>query len=394
MPDASAPLAGIRIIDLTSNMSGPLATMVLADQGADVIKVEPPNGDAIRSVGTGHGGMSAYFANNNRGKRSIAVDLSTEPGRDVVRRLAADADVFAQNFRPGVIDRLGLDAGSLMAANPRLVYASISGFGTEGPLAGAPAYDHVVQALSGYAAIQSAGTSEPSMVRHGVVDKATAYTLAQAVTAALFQRERTGRGTQIDVSMLDVAIAFLWPDGMMDHTVDEPSNVLPPTSRSFRVTPTADGQVVLVTLTAAQWSALTGALLDGGEASDMTDTSARMKGGAEVMRRVRTAVENMPTDEVVARLRAADVPVAPVRQLDEVADDPQVVACGTVRAFEHDVLGKVHQPRPAPFFNGAPIDPTPTAPQLGQHTDEVLRDAGWSDADIADLRATGVVHGS
>ena len=394
MPDAPAPLAGIRIIDLTSNMSGPLATMVLADQGADVIKVEPPNGDAIRSVGTGHGGMSAYFANNNRGKRSIAVDLSTETGRDVVRRLAADADVFAQNFRPGVIDRLGLDAGSLMAANPRLVYASISGFGTEGPLAGAPAYDHVVQALSGYAAIQSAGTSEPSMVRHGVVDKAPAYTLAQAVTAALLQRERTGRGTQIDVSMLDVAIAFLWPDGMMDHTVDEPSNVLPPTSRSFRVTPTADGQVVLVTLTAAQWAGLTGALLDDGEAGAMTDTSARMKGGAEVMRRVRTAVENMPTDEVVARLRAADVPVAPVRQLDEVADDPQVVACGTVRAFEHDVLGKVHQPRPAPFFDGAPIDPTPTAPQLGQHTDDVLRDAGWSDADIADLRAKGVVHGS
>jgi crotonobetainyl-CoA:carnitine CoA-transferase CaiB-like acyl-CoA transferase len=209
MPDASAPLAGIRIIDLTTNMSGPLATMVLADQGAAIVKVEAPAGDAIRSVGTGHAGMSAYFANNNRGKRSIAVDLSTDAGRHVVRRLAADADVFAQNFRPGVIERLGLDAKSLMAANPRLVYASISGFGTTGPLADAPAYDHVVQALSGYAAIQSAGTSEPSMVRHGVIDKATAYTLAQAVTAALLQRERTGRGTRIDVSMLDVAIAFL-----------------------------------------------------------------------------------------------------------------------------------------------------------------------------------------
>jgi crotonobetainyl-CoA:carnitine CoA-transferase CaiB-like acyl-CoA transferase len=230
------------------------------------------------------------------------------------------------------------------------------------------------------------------MVRHGVVDKATAYTLAQAVTAALLQRERTGRGTRIDVSMLDVAIAFLWPDGMMDHTVDEPSNVLPPTSRSFRVTPTADGQVVLVTLTAAQWSALTGALLDDGEAGAMTDTSARMKGGAEVMRRVRTAVENMPTDEVVARLRAADVPVAPVRQLDEVAHDPQVVACGTVRAFEHSVLGKVHQPRPAPLFDGAAIGPTPTAPELGQHTDEVLRDGGWSDAEIAQLRSDAVVQ--
>src|SRR4051794_25638736 len=176
MPDTSSPLAGVRIIDLTSNMSGPLATMVLADQGADVVKIEPPSGDAIRTVGSGHEGMSAYFANNNRGKRSIAIDLSTETGRDIVRRLVAGADVFAQNFRPGVIERLGLDAASLMASNPRLVYASISGFGTDGPLADAPAYDHVVQALSGFAAIQSAGTSEPSMVRHGVIDKATAYT--------------------------------------------------------------------------------------------------------------------------------------------------------------------------------------------------------------------------
>lgn len=392
MPDSSAPLAGVRIIDLTSNMSGPMATMVLADQGADVVKVEPPAGDAIRTVGTGHAGMSAYFANNNRGKRSIVVDLSTDVGRDIVRRLAADADVFVQNFRPGVIERLGLDAESLMAANRRLVYASISGFGTAGPLADAPAYDHVVQALSGFAAIQSTGASEPSMVRHGVIDKATAYTLAQAVTAALLQRERTGRATRLDVSMLDVAIAFLWPDGMMDHTVDEPSSVLPPTSRSFRVSPTADGQVVLVTLTAAQWAGLTGALLDDAETGAMADTAERMKGGAEVMRRVRVVIAGMPTDEVVARLRAADVPVAPVRQLDEVAHDPQVVASGIVRAFDHNVLGKVRQPRPAPLFDGAAIEPSPTAPRLGEHTDEVLREAGWSDTAIAVLRADGIVR--
>jgi crotonobetainyl-CoA:carnitine CoA-transferase CaiB-like acyl-CoA transferase len=394
MAGVTAPLAGIRIVDLTSNMSGPLATMVLADQGADVVKVEPLTGDAIRVVGSGHAGMSAYFANNNRGKRSIAINLTMEAGRDVVRRLVASADVFAQNFRPGVIERLGLGADELQSANPRLVYASISGFGTTGPLADAPAYDHVVQALSGFAAIQSAGTTEPSMVRHGVIDKATALTLAQAVTAALFDRERTGRGMRIDVSMLDVAIAFLWPDGMMDHTVDEPSSVLPPTSRSFRVSPTADGEVVLVTLTGAQWAGLTAALLDDGDANDdaMPDTAERMKGGAEVMRRVRTVISSMPTDEVVARLRAADVPVAPVRKLDEVAHDPQVEASGTVRAFEHAVLGPVHQPRPAPLFDGLAIDPAPIAPNLGEHTDDILREAGCSDADIKALRADGVVN--
>jgi crotonobetainyl-CoA:carnitine CoA-transferase CaiB-like acyl-CoA transferase len=391
MSGVTAPLAGIRVVDLTSNMSGPLATMVLADQGADVVKVEPPTGDAIRTVGTGHDGMSAYFANNNRGKRSIAINLSVEAGRDIVRRLVGGADVFAQNFRPGVIERLGLGADELQAADPRLIYASISGFGTSGPLADAPAYDHVVQALAGFAAIQSVGASEPSMVRHGVIDKATAYTFAQAVTAALFDRERTGRGRRIDVSMLDVAIAFLWPDGMMDHTVDEPSSVLPPTSRSFRVSPTLDGQVVLVTLTAAQWAGLTAALLgdDGDDA--MADTAERMKGGAEVMRRVRSVIASMPTDEVVARLRAADVAVAPVRQLDQVAHDPQVVASGTVRAFDHAVLGPVHQPRAAPLFDGAATDPTPNAPRLGEHTDEILREAGCSDSDIETLRADGVV---
>jgi crotonobetainyl-CoA:carnitine CoA-transferase CaiB-like acyl-CoA transferase len=390
MTDATKPLAGIRVIDLTTNMSGPMATMVLADQGADVVKVEALTGDPIRTVGSGEKGMSAYFANNNRAKRSIAVDLSTEQGRDLVRRLTATADVFAQNFRPGVVERLGLGSDVLLEANPRLVYASISGFGAVGPLANAPAYDHVVQALSGFVAIQTAGGGEPSMVRHGVIDKATALQLAQAVTAALFRRERTGEGSRVDVSMLDAAVAFLWPDGMMDHTVDDPAIVLPPTSRSFRVSPTADGQVVLVTLTAAQWSGLTDALLHD-EGGDMADTAERMKGGAEVMRKVRSAVAAMPTAEVVERLRAADVPVAPVLALDQVASNEQVVACGTVRAFEHAVLGPVHQPRPAPLFDGRAIDPVPAAPRLGEHADEVLLEAAWSQADIDALRSDGVI---
>src|SRR4051812_13300006 len=208
------PLAGFRIVDLTTNMSGPLATMVLADQGADVIKVEPLTGDVIRSVGTGVAGMSAYFANVNRAKRSIAIDLSQPQGRDVVLRLTGGADVFAQNFRPGVVERLGLAPADVMATNPALIYASISGFGDSGPLAAAPAYDHVVQALSGFAALQSEGVTEAAMVRHGVIDKATAYSTAQAITAALLARTRTGEGARIDVSMLDVALAFVWLGGM------------------------------------------------------------------------------------------------------------------------------------------------------------------------------------
>ena len=389
--DAAQPLSGFRVVDLTTNMSGPLATMVLADQGADVIKVEPLTGDVIRSVGTGVAGMSAYFANVNRAKRSIAVDLSRPEGRDIVLRLCAGADVFAQNFRPGVVERLGLGPDDVMVANPAIVYASISGFGDTGPLATAPAYDHVVQALSGFAALQSEGTSEASMVRHGVIDKATAYSTAQAITAALLARSRTGVGARIDVSMLDVALAFLWPDGMMNHTCLEPDEVLPPVHRSFKLTPTADGHVSLVTLTATQWQNLVDALADPDEAGDLPDTAARMAGGAAIMRAVRATVATMKTADVVRRLAEADVPCAPVLQLDELWQHEQTAAVGTIQELEHAVLGPIRQPRPAPRFDGREQPTAAWAPTLGQHTDEVLADAGWSSAAIAGLRDSGVI---
>lgn len=385
------PLNGFRVVDLTTNMSGPLATMVLADQGADVVKVEPLTGDIIRTVGTGVGGMSAYFANVNRAKRSIAIDLARPEGRDIVMRLCATADVFVQNFRPGVVERLRLGPDDVMPTNPGLVYASISGFGSDGPLGAAPAYDHVVQALAGFAALQSEGVEEAAMVRHGVIDKATAYNAAQAITAALLARTRTGMGVRIDVSMLDVALAFIWPDGMMNHTCLEPDEVLPPVHRSFKLTPTADGHVSLVTLTAAQWKGLVDALTDADDGPDLSDTSARMAGGAAIMRQVRAKVATMPTAEVVRRLSAADVPCAPVLALDELHEHPQTVAAGTINALEHAVLGPIRQPRPAPLFDGEPQATAPWAPTLGQHTDAVLGEGGWSVDEIDKLRADGVV---
>ena len=385
------PLEGFRVVDLTTNMSGPLATMVLADQGADVIKVEPLTGDVIRTVGTGVRGMSAYFANVNRAKRSIAVDLARPEGRALVLRLCKDADVFTQNFRPGVVERLGLGSDVVMITNPTIVYASISGFGDTGPLAKAPAYDHVVQALSGYAALQSEGMTEAAMVRHGVIDKATAYSTAQAITAALLARTRNGQGTRIDVSMLDVALAFIWPDGMMNHTCIEPDEVLPPVHRSFKLTPTADGHVSLVTLTAAQWKNLVDALADPDDSGDLSDTAARMAGGGAIMRAVRAKVATMTTAEVVRRLGDADVPCAPVLQLDELWQHEQIAAVGTIRELDHAVLGPIRQPRPAPRFDGEDQPTAPWAPTLGQHTDEVLEGAGLSPADIKELRESGVI---
>lgn len=390
-PTATQPLRDIRVVDLTTNMSGPLTTMVLADQGADVIKVEPPAGDLIRTIGTSRAGMSAYFANLNRAKRSIAVDLTADAGRDLVIRLSANADVFVQNFRTGVIDRLGLGSDVLCAANPRLVYATISGFGNTGPLATAPAYDHVVQALAGFAALQDDGTA-PGMVRQGVIDKATAYSAAQAITAALLARARTGRGTRIDISMLDVAVAFIWPDGMMDHTIADPDRRLPPVSRSFRLTPTADGHISLVTLTAAQWDNLVRAVLDDAdERPDLSETGSRMASGGQIMRQVRAKLATMSTTEAIDRLSRADVPCAPVVGLGDVAEHPQVVATGAAPAFEHQSLGSVRQARPAPLFDGEPSPLAPWAPAVGQHTDEVLAEAGYDPEEIAKLRADAVI---
>ncbi len=384
------PLEGTRVVDLTSNMSGPLATMVLADQGADVVKVEPLTGDLIRTVGTGRGGMSAYFANLNRGKRSIAVDLSTEAGAEVVRRLSSTADVFVQNFRPGVVERLGLDATALMAANERLIYGSISGFGLDGPLATQPAYDHVVQAMSGFAALQALADG-PDLVRQGAIDKASAYTLAQAITAALLQRVSTGRGVRIDVSMLDVALAFIWPDGMMNNTSLEDVKALPPVSRSFRTTPTADGHVVLVTLTAKQWDGLVDAILteDDDTGGDLSNTDARMAGGAAIMRSVRERLRELSTEEVVRRLRGADVPCAPVLALDELHLDTQIESSGILDVIDHPVMGAVRQPGPAPLVDGKRPTPGTPAPQVGAHTREVLIEHGFSESEVASLMAEG-----
>jgi crotonobetainyl-CoA:carnitine CoA-transferase CaiB-like acyl-CoA transferase len=384
--ESRGPLAGYRIVDLTMNMSGPLATMVLADQGADVIKVEPPGGEVIRRVGTGQGGTTTYFANLNRSKRSIVIDLQSDRGRGVLLELVKRADVFVQNFRLGVAERLGLGPEVLRGADERLIYVSITGFGPDGPLSAAPAYDHAVQALSGIAARQ-AGPKEgvPDLVRHGIVDKATAYTTAQAVTAALLVRERTGHGEIIDVSMLDVAVNFLWPDGMMNHTCLDDVPEVPAVAGSFRLTKTADGYVSVVTLTDKQWQGLVAA-------SGVTEDSragtveGRMKHGGDTMRKVKQHLAEMTTDEVVGRMTANEVPCAPVVALGQVREHPQVVASGVLEETVHPALGRIVQPRPAARLHEVEEAERRPAPAAGEHTDEILAEAGFSTEEIANLR--------
>ena len=209
----SGPLSGIRVLDLSRVLSGPLATTLLADQGAEVIKVEGFGGDVVRAMGGG--GLTAGFLAANRGKKSIAVDLHGEAGIDVIKRLAASVDVFVQNFRPGAAEGLGVGAETIQAINPRIVYCSISGFGEKGPYSHKRVYDPVIQSLSGLADLQAADANDrPRMVRTVIPDKTTGLTAAQAITAALLARERTGEGQHVKVAMLDVMVSYLWAEGL------------------------------------------------------------------------------------------------------------------------------------------------------------------------------------
>ncbi len=391
----AGPLEGIRIVDCTAMIAGPLATMVLADQGADVVKIEPPGqGDVMRSMGTHRGGMSALFASCNRGKRSIALDLKDEAARDLVVRLVADADVFAQNFRPGVIERLGLGEDALRAVRPDLVYVSISGFGESGPFADRPAYDHVIQGMSGMAAVQGdALTGAPAYVKNAICDKVTAWAAAQAVTAALLARERGAGGQHVRLSMLDAALSFLWPDGMTQHTIlEDDATVLPPISATYVMVETRDGHLSLAVVTDAQWHGLFRAV----DRPDMivdprfATGAARAANFAQLLAELGGGRVDLTTAEAIDRLAAEDVPCGPVLSVGEVHAHPQTVALGSLVESEHPQMGRLREPRPAPRFAATPASTRSPAPVLGQHTDEVLAGLGLSGARIADLRAKGV----
>src|SRR6266446_1321034 len=252
------PLAGIRVLDLTSVVSGPLATMFLADQGAEVIKIEPLGGDITRhsrqSV-SASGEFSALFVSTNRGKRSLSLDLKRPEAVTIMRKLIARADVLVQNFRPGTMERLGLGEPTLRASNPRLIYVSISGVGESGPYAGKRVYDPIIQGLSGFADVQSEPkTRRPQMIRTIVADKTTAIFAAQAVCVALYARERTGEGQHIRLAMLDTMIAYLWPEAMTQYTVvGREATTADPTGRPDLIFETADGYITVGTISDSEW---------------------------------------------------------------------------------------------------------------------------------------------
>ena len=386
-PTDRGPLSGVRIVDLSENMAGPFATMILGDQGADVIKVESLRGDQIRRTGSGSGGMAAYFANLNRSKRSIALDLLRPEGQAILQRLFDDADVVIHAYRPQAAQKLHIDEAAVRtAARPRLIYVAIVGFGTTGPLAGRAVYDHVVQALSGIAALQSdPSTNTPTLLRQGVIDKTTGHVAAQSITAALLRRATTGVGQAISITMLDVALNFLWPDGMMNNTAFSVTDPRPPAANTYRLTPTADGFISLMVLTDPQWKSLHTAL-------DLEPPNGRTH--AEILREARERLLQLPTTQAVEALTAHDIPCAPVVALDEVATHPQVVANEALRVYDHPVLGPIRQPVPMPRMPGMDPATLRPAPRLGEHSAEILRELGYTRHDIDQLVQSGVVSRS
>ncbi|MEO1063931.1 MAG: CoA transferase [Actinomycetota bacterium] len=392
------PLDGVKVVDVSAVMSGPLAATILADQGASVVKVEPPMlGDILRHLGSNKGGMSGMFHVANRGKRSVVLDLRQDDGIDVLRRLAADADVFIQNFRPGVVDRMGIGADELRAENPGLVYCSISGFGSEGPYSGQRVYDNVIQVYSGLASIQGdPATGEPAMHRQLLCDKLTSVTAASAIASALFARERTGEGQHVELAMLDAAIAFHWPDSGADHTLlDDDVAHQPTIGSNYSVMKFADGWGTATPLSDSEfrgWCKAYGRedIADDERFATLPARMANLAEFLEVAAEVGAIAETMPKAEAAAKMAAEDVPSGVVRTLDELHDDPQVVHNEVFVEREHPVAGRLREPRPAARFSATPAAPGDPAPLLGQHTDEVLTELGLGDR-IGELRERGVL---
>lgn len=393
MPGA---LEGVRIVDLTTMVAGPVAAMMLADQGADVIKVESPSGDLMRHFAFGRGGMSASFLSCNRNKRSLAVDLKNAEGLAIVHKLAAGADILMHNFRPGAAERIGLGEDALRAIRADIIYVSISGFGETGPYANQRAYDPVIQALSGLAEIQrDRDTGRPRMIRTIIADYTTALTAAQAITAALFARAHTGIGQHVQIAMLDAMIAYLWPEAMPSLTfIGEERDPSDGELGPDLIYATQDRYITAGALSDDEWAGMCRALNREDLIDDPRFKTARDRAINAVERREITAaeIEKWTANDILPRLLANDVPSAPVVSRFELLSDPQVRENKILEELEDSTSGKIRQPRPAARFDQTPSAIRKLAPALGADNQAILRELGYGIDDIERLQRNRILH--
>ena len=387
-------LRGVRVVELGTMITAPLAGMMLADLGAEVIKVEhPEGGDPFRSF---RGGLySPHFAAYNRGKRSIKLDLRNEAGRDILLKLLGHADVLIENYRAGVMERLGLGADALTSANAKLIHCSITGFGATGPYSARPAYDSVGLALSGIASL-FLDPNEPEASGPTIPDNATGMYACYGILGALFERERTGKGRRIEVNMLEAAISFI-PDPFANHTQmgiwnDPLTRVASSHSFAFRC---ADGKLLAVHLSSQTkfWEGLLAALARPELASDarFKTRELRIRNFSELTRVLGEVVGGKSRADWMALLEQNDVPFAPVHNIPDVIADPQVHHLQTFRTLKHPTEGEITAIRRPVRIDGGRDGSDLPAPKLGEHTASVLKELGYENAAIDTLRATKVI---
>lgn len=389
------PLDGYRVVDVTQMLSGPMATMILGDQGADVIKVEPPkSGDLTRAFSKS--GITGMFTMINRSKRSVAINLKTAAGVKLVKQLVSRADVFVQNFRPGTVERMGIDEEALRAIKPDLIYVSISGFGESGPYIKKRVYDPVIQALSGLTDVQrDRDTGKPHMMRLVIPDKVTSLTAAQAITAALLSRERTGKGQHVRLAMLDAVVSFVWPEGMADQTIVKETrhNSSDLDQRPELIFETTDGFITAGAMSNKEWEGLVRALEQPQWLEDpLFQTPAdRMKHAPHRLELMSQVIRTRSTGEWISRLDAEEVPCAPILRRDEVRHNEQVIANNLIVESDHPHVGRTRMPRPPARFTGTPAELRLHAPALGEHTESVLKEFGITPAELEQLEADDII---
>ncbi len=396
-PQHTGPLSGVKVLDLSIALTGPYAAALLADQGADVVKIERPGiGDIARWVGVAVNGMSAFYLACNRGKRCIALDLSTAEGQEIAVQLAADADVILQNFRPGVIDRLGLGYDAIRKINPDVVYASISGYGPVGPYRDRSAYDTSIQAYAGFAATQAEpGGGPPTFLRQNAADKVSSLYAAQAITAALFARASGRGGQHLEMGMADACVSFLWAEAAGNEVLLDSDGTMPSSfNAGFSPMRFLDGWGIVVPTTDADFAGMCKSLdVEGWDDPRIKTVGERRKNRdvlEPIMDMCYAMAANLTQAEATERFIRERVAFAMVLTAAEMVDDPHAVAIGMFEEFDHPVVGRARLPRHPTQFHETPASLAGGAPALGQHTDEILTELGLSDR-IASLRDAAIV---
>ena len=376
-------------------VSGPLAAAILGDQGADVLKVEPVHGEQLRHLGEPHNGVPASFFSCNRNKKSLAVDLKTEAGKDILWKLIDSADVLLQNFRPGAMSRMGFDESEVRRRNKRIIYVSISGFGDKGPYAHKRVYDPIIQGLSGATDIQAdRSTGRPNMFRIILADKVSAMTAAQAVSSALFHRERVGEGQHIQLSMLDATVAFFWPEAMTGLTFAEKETDVTKTFSSIDlIYETSDGYITISVISDKEWKGICEVLNCEELIQDERFVTSRARRQHSEERRsvIGEMVEKWTSEELLKSLDENDVPCAPLLNRMDLMEHPQIVESQTIQKLEFEGFGEVRQARPAARFQLTESEIRSPAPKLGQHSTEVLGSLGYSKKTIDEYIALGTI---